>query len=29
MAILDWVMVGFIVIVVIVSIIGVYKVLKD
>jgi len=29
MAILDWVMVGFIVIVVVVSAIGVYKALKD
>jgi hypothetical protein len=29
MAILDWVMVGFIVIVVIVSGVGVYKTLKD
>ncbi len=29
MAILDWVMVGFIVVVVIVSIVGVYKALKD
>jgi len=29
MAILDWIMVGFIVVVVIVSIVGVYKALKD
>jgi hypothetical protein len=29
MAILDWVMVGFIFVVVVVSIIGVYKALKD
>jgi hypothetical protein len=29
MAILDWVMVGFIVIVVIISAVGVYKALKD
>jgi len=29
MAILDWVMVGFIFIVVVVSIIGIYKVLKE
>ena len=29
MSILDWVMVGFIVVVVIVSIVGVYKALKD
>jgi len=29
MAVLDWVMVGFIFVVVVVSIIGVYKALKD
>ncbi len=29
MGILDWIMVGFIVVVVVVSIIGVYKALKD